>query len=110
MEEVGSVEECFHHSFFVLRWIVRRKIKIFVGMGCFSVNINLYGAITQHGYSRVQKGNTQLLVSLACALYCELDVSVNASDAGGKVLRLFSLNIRWSRPHTSATSEAQLER
>ena len=51
-------------------------------MGCFFVNINLYGAIAQHGYSRVQKGDPLaqkeiLWLSLACALYCKLDVSVN---------------------------------
>ena len=59
------------------RWIARHKIQIFAGGDCFSVNINLYRAIAQHGYSGVQKGNTVILVSLACVLYGELDVTIN---------------------------------
>ena len=51
--------------------------KIFVGLGWFSVNINLYGTTAEHGWSWVQKGNTFTLVSLACPLYCELLVTVS---------------------------------
>lgn len=56
-ENVRFLEDCAHHSFLVYRWIVGRKIKILV---------NLYETIAQHGCSRVQKGNTLELVSLAC--------------------------------------------
>jgi len=49
----------------VLRWIVGRKMKIFFGLCWFSVNINLYGTIAQHGYSRVQRESTLALVSQA---------------------------------------------
>jgi len=109
-EEVSSVEECSHHSFLMLCWIVRRKIQIFVGVGCFLVSINLYRTIPQHGYLGVKKEKLwPLSVWHACSIVNWMLLSKEFRCWWKHSASVF-FKYSWSCPHTSTTSEEQLER